>query len=130
LRISKPPNFRHMDDREYQQMVERAVVEREEAVRREMVEQGKGFLGVKAIVKQSPGAAPRSLEERRNAKPRVASHDKWRRVQALQQDKAWQEHYREALLQFQSGKANVVFPAGTYWLVRYAGARCAAYEHD
>lgn len=130
LGICKPPNFEHMDDKSYVEMIDKAVAKREEKVRRERSTQGKGFLGVKAIVEQSPTATPWSTEEGRQLNPRVASPDKWRRIQAHQRDKAWQEHYREALDRYRAGNTNVEFPAGTYWMVRYAGAKCAVYEHD
>jgi len=128
--IRKPPNFEHLDDQSYVQLIHQAVAEREKRVRRERGEQGKGFLGVKAIVEQSPTATPWSIESGGQLNPRVASPDKWRRIQAHQRDKAWQEHYREALEQYRAGNTSVVFPAGTYWMVRYAGAKSAAYEYD
>lgn len=128
LLISKPPAFGHMDDESYLRMVEKAVDDREKELRAERAESGKGFLGVQGVLNQRSDATPWSKEGRTHLKPGFASHDKWRRIQALQQDKEWLQCYRDALAAYRAGNRDVEFPAGTYWMARFAGAKCARYE--
>ena len=61
-----------------------------------------------------------------NLNPRVAAKNKWQRIEALGRMKEFLRAYAEALVSFLEGKREVVFPAGTYWMVRYAGALAAA----
>lgn len=53
-----------------------------------------------------------------------ACKNKWRRIEVLGRLKEFLLVYREAWRAFKSGVKDVVFPAGTYWMVRHAG--CAA----
>ena len=53
-------------------------------------------------------------------KPRVAAKNKWRRIEALQRLKEFTAAYREAWLRWKQGYTDVVFPAGTYAMAKYA----------
>ena len=128
ISLFKPPAFSHLTEQEYLQMVNQAVSEREEQVRLNRISEGKSFLGVAAVQSQSPQATPWTKEERWFLNPRIASHDKWRRIQALQQDREWLERYRDALTAYRQGNSTVLFPVGTYWMVRYSGANSVAYS--
>jgi len=77
-------------------------------------------LGVRAILRQSWNARPKTLAPRRVLSPRVAARNKWRRVEALLQNTAFQMLYRDARQAFQLGIHSVPFPDGTYWLKRFA----------
>lgn len=88
--------------------------------------EGLGFLGVSLVLAQRPGASPRSGEPRRTLSPRVASPNKWKRIEALVRVRDFVLAYREALASWKAGWRDVVFPAGT-WLMRVQhGAPCAA----
>jgi hypothetical protein len=52
--------------------------------------------------------------------PRVASVNRWARIEALQRSKAFLAAYRAARDLWKAGIA-ALFPAGTYWLRRFAG---------
>jgi hypothetical protein len=49
------------------------------------------------------------------------------RIEALQRNKAFIEQYRDARNEKLAGR-DVVFPAGTWWLHRFAGVRRAEPE--
>ena len=87
--------------------------------------EGRRFLGRKAILAQRHTYAPRTHEPRRKLSPRIACRDTWCRIEAIGRLRAFYEAYREAWLRFQDGVHDIVFPEGTYWITRYAGAHCA-----
>jgi putative transposase len=84
---------------------------------------GRSILGRAAVRRQHWNDNPRSSEPRRRLGPRVACKNTWRRIEALARNKAWLEAYRHARDSFIKG-ATAAFPAGTFWLRRYAGVSC------
>jgi hypothetical protein len=56
--------------------------------------------------------------------PRVACKNKWARIEALQRNKAFIEQHRDARNEKLAGR-DVIFPAGTWWLHRFAGVKRA-----
>jgi len=83
-----------------------------------------GFLGVLKVLSQRPTARPRDREPRRGLSPRVASRDKWRRIEALGRLATFVSDYREALSAWHHDRA-VLFPAGTFLMRVLHGAACA-----
>jgi putative transposase len=80
---------------------------------------------LKRFKRQRHTDTPTSREPRRNLKPRVAAKSKWRRIEALQRLKEFVADYRAAWLEWKQGFRDVVFPAGTYAMVRNANVACA-----
>jgi hypothetical protein len=76
-------------------------------------------LGRRAVLAQSWRESPASVEPRRNLRPRVASRNKWARIEALLRNRAFVLEYAMARDRWRNG-IPVVFPAGTYWLQRFA----------
>jgi REP element-mobilizing transposase RayT len=103
-----------------------ALAAREEAAAVELAAVGRGFLGVKRVLAQSPFGKPPRTEPRRGLNPRVACRDKWRRIQALGQLVEFLHDYRRALETWRRGAATVLFPAGTYLMRVLHRAPCAA----
>ncbi|HYD40010.1 MAG TPA: hypothetical protein VEB43_04215, partial [Anaeromyxobacter sp.] len=66
------------------------------------------------------------VEPRRLLKPRVASRDKWKRIEALQRMASFLQRHRDALVKYCSGEKNVVFPLGTYLMRVRFGVSCAS----
>ena len=64
-------------------------------------------------------------EQRRGLKPRVASRDRWKRMEAIMRLKTFIADYREAWQEFRRGARSVLFPEGTYWLRVTLGVACA-----
>ena len=61
---------------------------------------------------------------RRGLSPRVACKNTWARIEALQRNQAFIDRYREARADHLAGR-EAIFPAGTWWLHRFAGVKCA-----
>jgi len=91
----------------------------EAAVAAERMQTGARVLGRRAILRQSWRDSPRSREPRRNLRPRVAARNVWARVEALCRNREFLTAYREARARWIAGDA-IPFPAGTYWLRRFA----------
>ena len=106
----------------------RALRERVAAVEADVAAQrrktGRTVLGRRAVLRQSWRDRPASVEPRRGLRPRVAARSVWSRVEALLRNRAFEDAYRTARLLWLAG-FDVVFPHGTYWLRRFAGAPVA-----
>ena len=62
--------------------VQRRILEREHEAQFQKKRQGLRFLGARRVLAQSPLSRPSRSEPRRGLNPRVASRDKWQRIQA------------------------------------------------
>jgi hypothetical protein len=80
---------------------------------------GRRVLGRRAVRAQSWRESPMSVEPRRNLRPRVATRNKWARIEALLRNRAFVVEYAMARDRWRNG-IPAVFPAGTYWLQRFA----------
>ena len=131
LEIAKPPAFADVSDEDFLERVDAAVARREAEIQERFSEEGRVFLGEKAVLAQSIHTRPSSREPRMQRNPHVACREKWKRIAALEARKQFVEAYREALQEFCRRLRNctgdamkVVFPNGTYRMrVRY-GVRC------
>ena len=101
------------------QRLRNGIVAVEEACARERATHNRSVIGRRRILRQSWRDSPTSHERRRGIRPRVAARSKWARIEALQRNKEFQLSYREARKRWLAGES-VVFPAGTYWLRRFA----------
>jgi putative transposase len=59
--------------------------------------------------------------------PRVASVNKWARIEAIQRNKAFLAAYRAARDLWKAGAA-AMFPWGTYWLRKFVGVAVEALD--
>jgi putative transposase len=119
LKLTAPPGFGSVE--EFREALERALEAREgEAARSRQT-----VLGAARVLDQWPFARPGPGEPRRRLRPRVASRDKWKRIELLGRLKSFLDSYREALVQWRSGRRRTVFPAGTYQLRVMHGVTCA-----
>jgi len=80
---------------------------------------GRRVLGRRAVLAQSWCEGPVTVELRRNLRPRIATRSQWPRIEALLRNRAFAADYARARDQWRNGLP-VVFPAGTYWLRRFA----------
>jgi len=90
-------------------------------------ESGRHLVGRATVRAQHWNDSPGSRELRRGLDPKVACRNTWRRIEALARNKVWQDAYRRAREAFLGG-FQAIFPAGTFWLRRYAGAACETIE--
>jgi REP element-mobilizing transposase RayT len=124
LGLSAPSGFASAEEFRGQLVVELARLEEEAA--RELASQGRRFLGAARVMIQNPFSRPAPGEPRFGLKPRLASRDKWKRIEGLQRLRDWEARYAAALEGWRAGIRDVVFPPGT-WLMRVLhGAACAA----
>ena len=100
------------------------IAEQEKQHRQERIQAGLHPLGVRGILKQPWGSRPKSSEPRRALNPRVAAKNKWRRVEALLQNREFLKAYQAARAALQAGAEGVLFPPGTYWLRLFAKVSC------
>jgi REP-associated tyrosine transposase len=80
---------------------------------------GRRVLGRRAVRAQSWRDYPASVEPRRNLRPRVATRNKWARIEALLRNRAFVTEYASARERWRTGLP-AEFPPGTYWLHRFA----------
>ena len=121
LELSIPPAFEEIGAEEFARLVESRCAKREQEVKEKMKVEGRKPLGVKRILKQKPTDSPATESPHRNLNPRVASVNKWRRLEAARRIKSFIKLYREAWEKFKAGMRDVLFPEGTYWMRRFAG---------
>ena len=125
LSFVKPRGFEHLRAAEFATLAleqVRLVEDRVAAARRQA---GTPVMGRKAVLTQRWNDRPGTTEPRRELSPRVAARSRWRRLEALLRNKAFRDAYIAARCRFVDGMRDVVFPAGTYWLRRFARAVCA-----
>lgn len=86
---------------------------------------GRRVLGRRAVLRQSWLDYPTSEEERGGGVPRIAARSIWAMREALQRNDAFISAYRVAREAWLAGR-EATFPAGTYWLRRFANVRVAS----
>ncbi|MGE0551712.1 MAG: hypothetical protein AB7R00_31980 [Kofleriaceae bacterium] len=79
-------------------------------------------LGRRRVMRQSWRDTAMSCRSHRDISPRVASRNKWRRIERLQYNAAWLTEYQAARALWLAGLP-AKFPPGTYWLARFANVQ-------
>jgi REP element-mobilizing transposase RayT len=124
LELTCPAGFDSVE--ELRERLAEELTRREDQAARDLAAEGRSFMGVRKVLAQSPFARPASEAPRGGLKPRVASRDKWKRLEAIGRLKSFLAEYREAWGAFAEGARGTVFPEGTYWMrVAYGVACCA-----
>jgi putative transposase len=96
------------------------VAEAESRFAHDRMRAGVRVLGRRGVLRQSPRSHPTSIEPRRGLRPLFAARSAWSRVEALLRNRAFLLAYRDARARWIAGLPTI-FPAGTYWLRRFAG---------
>jgi len=125
LEITRPAIYQDLDDQAFAAKLEQAIADREQELRGHAKEKGIRFLGLRKLRSQNITDTPRTIEPRRNLKPRVAAANKWSRIEALQRLKSFIREYRQAWTRWKAGLRDTLFPPGTYALMRHAGVGVA-----
>ncbi|HET9598989.1 MAG TPA: hypothetical protein VFP65_25680 [Anaeromyxobacteraceae bacterium] len=123
LRVTTPSGFGSAD--RLRAELAPAIARREDEARAEWHARG-GFVGARRVLAQEPTARARSTEPKRALNPRVAVHDKWKRIEVLGRLVEFLRAYRRAWLARRAGERDALFPAGTYQLRVMHGVPCAA----
>ena len=124
LGFGRAPGFEGLSCAEYAKLVGEQVVRAEAKARSERVEKGIRIVGRKGVLGQHWNESPSTREPRRGLSPRVACRNKWARIEALQRNRAFLDRYRVARADHLAGR-DALFPAGTWWLCRFAGLKRA-----
>ena len=125
LDIVRPPIYLHLDDVALAQHLARAIERHVRDARSAMEEQGRKFIGARAVLQQAFDAIPTSTEPRRGPNPRIAGRHTPARVQAISHLADFCRRYRSAWTAWRSGARDTLFPSGTYALRIYARVACA-----
>ena len=125
LSFARPPGFEELSADSFAAMLLERVRAVEEDASSERRRTGATVLGRRAVLSQKPTDRPTSSEPRRELDPRVAARSKWSRIEALMRSRAFRDAYAAARAALVAGVRDIVFPAGTYWLRRFANAYCA-----
>ena len=125
LELRLPPELGEPD--EVRERIRARVEEAETRFEEERREEGRRVLGVRAILRQRWSASPVSSEPRRTRQPRKSSRHLGSWLLARIRAREFLVAYRAARDRWLAGR-DAVFPAGTYWLCRFAGVRVAALQ--
>lgn len=117
LKLAIPSELGNHDEIVERVRIGIATVEEECAVDR--AAENRRVVGRRRILRQSWRDTPTSHKPRGEIRPRVAARNKWARIAALQRNEKFLIHYRRARALWLAGEP-AVFPAGTYWLRRFA----------
>ena len=124
LELQRPPGFE--SDDEVRERVVEALERKESEAARALAAEGRVFLGARKAMSQRPFARPTTPAPHRGLNPRIASRDKWKRIEAIGRLKTFLAEYREAWRAFTSGHRGTLFPQGTYRMRVAFGVRCVA----
>jgi len=124
LHFERPRAFAHLSHDEWTEKLMNAVAQEEAKAADVRKAGGRRVLGRKAVRRQSPFSYPKTNSERLGLRPRVASKNKWRRIEMLKRNKHFQDCYRRAYARRCAGNADVLFPHGSYKLRVQGLVRC------
>jgi hypothetical protein len=125
LHLRIPPELGDHD--EIVAEVKRRVEEFEASEAARRAETGQRVLGRNAVMRQSWNKSPTNRKLRRGLRPTIAAKDLSARLEAIQRKREFVRDYREARRAMLAGTP-IPFPAGTYWLRRFAGVAVAPFE--
>ena len=126
LHFARPPGFADLSHEAFVALIEGRIAALEEAAATDRRATGRRILGRAAVLRQDWRDRPQSHEPRRNLSPRIAARSKWSRIEAIFRNRTFLQAYRVARDAFTRGVRDHLFPAGTYWLRRFADVRCEA----
>ena len=129
LTFSMPPMLKELyDEDDVVSLIKSQIRAIEKAATSELKAKGHSFLGLEAILKTKHTGRPKT---KRGGKPgsrtvpTLKTVSKKAMVHAIDELKAFRQDYAEALRDWRAGR-DAVFPAGTWWMARFAGVKVAA----
>ncbi len=99
--------------------------EREAQLQTDSASTGRKFIGRRRALAADPLGRIGRKPSQRCGHPQVASKSRTVTRKALEVIREFRAAYREAVYEFRKGKFDVVFPAGTWWMVQNAGVKTA-----
>jgi REP element-mobilizing transposase RayT len=123
LSLSLPPCF--TDRVGYLDALEALVTSRLAEVRSELRREGRGYLGRTRVRKTVVSDQPATQKPRFGRNPSFSALSRSAWLAAVHRLRAFRLAYRVAYERWRRGDRQVEFPAGTWWVVRCAGAAAA-----
>jgi putative transposase len=117
--VVRAPGFERLSQVEWRALLHSRIAAVEGTAAAERRASGRRVMGRGQVLRQRPTDRPGSHEPRRQPSPRLASLNKWARIEAIQRNKAFLAAYRAARELWLTG-LGAIFPPGTYWLRRFA----------
>jgi REP element-mobilizing transposase RayT len=124
LKLVRPRGFEHLSDQQWRQRLRDETAKREQKFATTRRQHGIPLVGRKAVRRQSPFSSPRTLTQRRGLKPRIATRNKWLRLERTRRHKRFEHEYRAALGLYAAGQRDIPFPYGTYKMRVEHAVRC------
>jgi REP element-mobilizing transposase RayT len=110
------------DQASYHSALESLLASRLARVRARTRQQGRGYLGRTRLRKTPVWERPTTKKQRFGRSPTFSALTRSQWLAAAKQLRAFRAAYRTAYEAWRSGKRDAEFPAGTWWVARYAGA--------
>ena len=125
LRLVPPPVLEAADDDGGIERITAGLARREAKIRRRAHLLGRRFLGLENLGDQHWSESPASFAKRRGLRPRIATRNKWRRLEAIARDRSFVAAHADCRVQWLAGNRDVLWPAGTYQMRVRHNVRCA-----
>lgn len=122
VRFEVPPEFEHMGRDGYVAMLEADLREREQELREQRKAEGRTVLGADRCRKAKLGDHSKSKEQWFRLRPVIAARVRAERIAAIKALATFRARYHEALDAWRGGQRDAIFPLGTWWMCRFAGA--------
>jgi putative transposase len=126
LTFARPSCFEHLTPQQYASLICENVARAEKVAEEERIRTGAQVLGRAAVLRQDWRASPRTDHGRAEESPLSSGRSKWARIEAYMRSRPFRDAYVAARETLMNGVRDVVFPAGTYWLRRFAQVTCAS----
>jgi putative transposase len=128
VELTQPPQYADHSLADFRSLFSRGVEEGlEQIYTRRRAKGARRFMGAWAVLHQDPESIPGDPDDQSpdfSLSPTIATRDKWRRIELLQQRAEFHAAYRIAWGAFREGDRNVRFPEDTYGPCVLYGARC------
>ena len=114
LEFTRPHGYDKLSDLELGEVITNAISQREADIHAKNHEEGKGYLGRRAVLKQSRHRKAASPETPFGISPKVACKDPKLRIARLKYLQQWARDYTDALTKWRAGDRDAEFPTDTY----------------
>jgi len=128
LPIKLPPMVPEEQAKGFRENVKAELRRQETAARREILRQGRSFLGAAQVMQISPFDRPENHEPQGQLNPTfaVGREQPEARKAAIAKRRGFRTHYRIARDQWRNGNRGAIFPEGTWWMRVFYGVRTTA----
>ncbi|MCB9507734.1 MAG: hypothetical protein H6698_04650 [Myxococcales bacterium] len=120
-----PPEFAHLGRDEYVALLEANLRAKEQELRAERKAEDRTVMGADRCRQAALGRHITKFEQWFRLRPTIAARVKRERIAAIRALQAFRESYYVALKAWRDG-LDALFPVGTWWLPRFAGAAVGA----